>query len=259
MKRIATLCMTAALLAATPAPAQLLSSEEAVNKAGRQRMLSQRIVKAYCQIGLDVAPGASRTQLQQALSLFESQLRDLAAHAPDATLKKALGDLEREWRPFKSAALGPVDRDGARRLHGLDENLLQAADRVTRLFEAVAAPGLGRLVNVAGRQRMLSQRLAKLYMLRRWNIESARIEADAATARAEFAAALGTLRSAPQNTPAIEKEIAVVTLQWEWFQAALELDGAYSYALVVADANESMLESTDRLTRMYEELQSRAR
>ncbi len=259
MMRIATLCIAAAVLTATPAPAQVLSSEAAVNKAGRQRMLSQRIVKAYCQIGLDIAPEASRTQLRQALSLFESQLQDLVAHAPDPTLKGALEELDREWRPFKSVALGPVDREGARRLHGLDETLLEAADRVTRLFETTASPALGRLVNVAGRQRMLSQRLAKLYMLRRWNIESARIEADAAAARAEFSAALETLRSAPQNTSAIEKEISVITLQWEWFQAALELDGAYSYALVVADASESILESTDRLTRMYEGLQPRGR
>lgn len=138
-----------------------------------------------------------------------------------------------------------MDREGARRLLALDERVLEAADRVTRLFESAASPALGRPVNVAGRQRMLSQR----YMLRRWNIDGERIEADAAAARAEFAAALETLRSAPQNTPEIETEISGITLQWEWFQAALELDGAYSYALVVADASESILESTDRLTR----------
>lgn len=97
MMRLATLCITAALLATTPAPAQVLSSEAAVNKEGRQRMLSQRIVKANCQIGLDVPPEASRAQLQDALSLLESQLRDLSAHAPDAAVKRALDHLNRAW------------------------------------------------------------------------------------------------------------------------------------------------------------------
>ena len=49
---------------------------ETINKAGRQRMLVERIVKTYAQIGLDITPDASRRELHDAVRIFEDQLRD---------------------------------------------------------------------------------------------------------------------------------------------------------------------------------------
>lgn len=53
----------------------------AINQAGRQRMLSQRIVKLYCQLVMNVAPGTSRSELAESIALFERQLGDLEASA----------------------------------------------------------------------------------------------------------------------------------------------------------------------------------
>ena len=63
----AALLVLGALLGGQPASAQEASLAEAVNQAGYQRMLSQRIVKAYCQIGIGVMPDVSRVQLADAL------------------------------------------------------------------------------------------------------------------------------------------------------------------------------------------------
>ena len=43
-----------------------LPLQTAINKAGRQRMLTQRIVKAYCLVGLGVSTEQSKAQLAQA-------------------------------------------------------------------------------------------------------------------------------------------------------------------------------------------------
>lgn len=249
------------ILAATVAAAVLAcvcaaaaSPEAAVNVAGRQRMLSQRVVKAYCQIGLGVLPRASRAQLREAVALFERQLVDLESAASDAHARDALRALGRAWQPFRALALGPVKSGHARRLHARDGAVLAAAQKMTQLLESAAPATIGPLVNIAGRQRMLSQRLAKIYMLQAWGVDSPGLRQDAEAARAEFGAAQATLRSAPQNTEEIGRELAAVELQWKWFENALSLEGAHAYKLIVADASESILNSMDRITRLYEQL-----
>ena len=62
-------------------PAAEINYGAAIDAAGRQRMLSQRIVKAYCQIGLKVVPEVSRSQLTGAVRRFDAQLVELA-HYP---------------------------------------------------------------------------------------------------------------------------------------------------------------------------------
>lgn len=246
------IAVAVALLACAPLAAA--PSEATVNVAGRQRMLSQRVVKAYCQIGLGVLPEVSRTQLLEAVALFASQLSVLESAVTDTDTRDALRALARAWRPFKELALGPVDRERARRLHARDGEVLAAAQRLTQRLESLAPNVVGPLVNRAGRQRMLSQRLAKIYMLQAWGIDGPALRHDAAEARAEFGAALVMLRTAPQNTEEIRSQLAAVELQWKWFENALTLEGAHAYTLVVADASESIVDSMDRITRLYEQL-----
>lgn len=241
----------------TPALTVALSPGAAVNKAGRQRMLTQRIIKSYCQVGLGVTPAVSWQQLADAQALFEAQLAELVANAPAGRASAALARLEERWKPFKSVARGPVSQSGARQLAGQSDALLAAADELTRIMESISGAPAARLVNIAGRQRMLSQRLAKTYMLRLWELDNAALRDEAETARREFEDALAILLEAPENTPEITEELAGIALQWEWFRSALDLEGAATYRLIAAEASDSILAGMETITRRYEELAER--
>ena len=235
-------------------PAAEINYGAAIDAAGRQRMLSQRIVKAYCQIGLKVMPEVSRSQLTGAVRRFDAQLVELARITPNAATREAFARLSKSWRPFRGIALGPVGPNGARALATRSEAVLGAAHELVLVLQEAAGTPQARLVNIAGRERMLSQRLAKIYMLRAYGVDSPAIREDMATTSNEFAGALATLRSAPENTPVIQRELDAVALQWEWFKSALALQGAESYVYVVADASESILNSMDLITAKYAEL-----
>lgn len=251
---MAALC-AAAFVPHARAQASAAELAAAVNKAGRQRMLSQRIVKLYCQVGMDVAGAAARSQLAESVALFDRQLKELAPLAPSAGARRAHEDAAQLWPAVRDIATGPVGRDRALRLQAASEALLEAAHRLTQELEA-GAP-LGELVNLSGRQRMVSQRLAKLYMLRAWKIEVPGLAAEMESAQADFAKGLGRLMRAAENTAEIDRELYAVAVQWEWFRSALSYEGIASYTLLVADASENILRSLERIVHLYETADAR--
>lgn len=239
-------------VAQSSAQSSELTRAEAVNKAGRQRMLTQRIVKSYCQVGMEVDAARARAQLAEALPLFERQLAEVRPLAP-----RAGRELEELWPPFRALAAGPVSRAGAASLRASGARLLEAAERLTDELERGGRDPVARLVNLAGRQRMLSQRVAKAYMLDAWGIGNGAERDEIVAAAAEFGAALEQLRAAQQNTRELRVELAAVALQWEWLAGAVAQRGAAAYPLVVADASEAILQRMERITRMYEALGAR--
>lgn len=245
--------------ATPPAKPEPMTLSAAINKAGRQRMLSQRIVKAYCQIGLKVRPDKSRAILDKSVHLFDAQLVELTHAAGKPEIQEAMAKEASLWREMRAVATGPVDQDGARKLMEQNEALLKAAHKVTLLFESESGTKAGKLVNIAGRQRMLSQRLAKFYMLKKWGFNQPEITSGIEQAKKEFVSALQELMAAPQNTSAIQQELELAKIQWVFFENALgQHDGGEDllFASNVATTSERILEVMDKVTGLYEKVES---
>ena len=238
----------------TGVSAENLTLASAIEKGGLQRMLIQRIGKAYCQIGIGVYTQASREQLSQAVEMFDTQLNELEAFAPTPQIKEALLQVRQLWGPVKTVATGEVTKEGAKKVAYWNDDLLHASHKVVQLLQDTSNTSYARLVNLSGRQRMLSQRLAKFYMLKVWGFDTLTIADEVENAKNDFTGALETLRAATENTEAISRQLDAVYRDWTWFQKALNMKDTDFFPQLVADVSESILVSMDDITKKYEEL-----
>lgn len=242
-------------LNALPAQARIATINEAINKAGRQRMLSQRMAKAWLAMGQDVESAKARRILDDSMALFDRQFVELKAFAPTEDIRATYVALEPVWSDYKAALIGhEAEKAGAAALLALDARVLKLAHQGTVQLERHSGQATGKLVNMAGRQRMLSQRTAKFYLAGRWNAgQEALAELD--KAKAEFRSALVVLREAPQATQAIRDRIDLAAQQWVFFENAMarlnEDSGARRRSSEVFATSETILQIMDQVTGLY--------
>jgi hypothetical protein len=255
MLRRDVLALSSALLVGT-AHAQIKDLNEAINKAGRQRMLSQRMGKAWLALVHNVEADAAQKILVASKSLFEKQLYDLMAFASNDTLRSTYQKLQQAWLDYSAVmAQGAPDRTRAAAMLKNDGKVLAIAHQGTQEFEQTLAKPVGRLVNIAGRQRMLSQRMAKFYFAAALPVNADEAKREIAKARSEFLAAMEILRSAPEATSVIRDELSLASGQWVFFnQSLLHLDAqraGYKQLQEVFTTSEAILSVMDRVTGLY--------
>lgn len=253
---VAAVAASPLLLGRMRAYAQVADLNDAINKAGRQRMLSQRMAKAWLSIGLGIEAGRAQRILGDSMALFDRQFVELKAYAPNKAIRDTYAALEPVWSDYKTALVGQQPgRPAAATLIELDGRVLKLAHQGTVQLEEHSGKTLGRLVNIAGRERMLSQRMAKFYLVQAWGVTLPQANKELDTARAEFVHALKTLRDAPEATPAIRQELDLAEQQWTFFDNALRRLGdggpAAQRAADVFSTSENILQVMDRVTGLY--------
>jgi hypothetical protein len=255
-RTLMSLASASALGLALPARAQVADLSDAINKAGRQRMLSQRMGKAWLALLQNVEKTSAHMVLDKSMALFDRQLTELKGFAPTPDVQATYNKLDVAWSDYKTALVGKVpSRDGAATLLQLDTKVLALAHQGTVQFEAALAKPVGKLVNMAGRQRMLTQRMAKFYLAATLPVEASVAATEIGKARSEFTTAMELLRNAPEATPRIKDELLLADGQWLFFDMALkQLQEGAQRPKPMADifvSSENLLAVMDRVTGLY--------
>jgi hypothetical protein len=261
MAAVVTLCGIAA-----EAPAETRSSAMASNAsgyvpgsaatiAGRQAMLSQRMAKAYALLVLNVNPESARTILLDSVTRFESQLQTQQLYVPNAEARTALEREAAAWRKVKPIVTRPVSEAGLRQLLELTDELLASAHQAAAAYEAAEGKRVGRLVKVSGSQRVLSQRIASLYLAQRAGMQTSDQVQQAGT---EFDKALEEMYQSPQTTARMKAELDLAKVQWAFMETALSghpvaAEDELHQLSHVATASERILEVMEHVAQMNEQ------
>ncbi len=150
-----------------------------INLAGRQRMLTQKMSKEMFLVANGVEVANNREALKKTIALFDTTLKGLIkgdkALGIPATIGKGelrqMGKVEGLWAEFKTLADSVVSGGSVpvAKVAELNLPLLKNMNTAVRLYEKAAkkevSMAAGAVINLAGKQRMLTQKMSKELLL----------------------------------------------------------------------------------------------
>lgn len=237
------------------AQSQELALSTAINRSGRLRALSQRSAKAHIQIVLGILPDKSQEIATSAQALIQTCLRELKTSHQKSGQPIApalLEQVENDARNLLAITAASFTRKSALEVSEQSDKLLASSEKLTSAYTESSRTHTGRLINTAGRQRMLSQRVAKLYFLSNIGHSNEALRRDIQKLRNEFNDNLATLSSAPLHTPSIRAYLELGRTQWLFLDSALNKSGDPAQMRNVATTSERLLEVMNDLANEYE-------
>lgn len=235
-----------------------------VNLCGRHRMLSQRLATGWCILARKLPAVAARGALRKFRSQFERNLVQVGAlvQSMSPELQPEIDALTKIWGDYSELLCNqaPAGADpGA--AFDLSERVLRAADELTAASARVAGTPEAHCVNIAGRNRMLTARLTKLFVFRDWNVRAAEATKLMAASRSEFDTNIAKLSDFAADSPEIAAQLAIDTEQWRALTSIIDtpahFEMPHGHAREVLAAGEELLRHMDTTVKLYEHLADR--
>lgn len=254
-----------------------------INLAGRERMLSQKMSKEFLLVALGYNERENLRNLKYSRETFARVLKGLRfgdadlelQSVEDSTIHARLSQVEQIWPEYESlilagkakgeisakevAAVAELRLPLLKSMHAAVEAYEELSNKRTKAFSLAE-----HLINIAGRQRMLTQKMSTEYLLIVYGHEVQDNRKKLAETMALFETSLNALllgdaaqRIIPAPTPRIRAQLRAVEELWREFKPMMEvaLKGGVIDQNALADMaslNVTLLTEMDNAVDMYE-------
>jgi len=238
----------------TPKSAIVSDTVKLIDIAGKQRMLSQRIAKDYLYVGKKVATSKAEKQLKQSVKELHKAHKLLVESINNADIKNLLAFVEMSTEDFDATANEKFTLDNAQLIIDLSESMLEGSQYVVQSLKETVKVKESKVVDIAGKQRMLSQRIAKYYIAYQSGIKDKNTVDQMNKAVEMFSKAHDTLLKNSVNTPEINRKLNEIDRLWKIvykFYLNIEKGGL---PLIVFNTTDTITKKMNEITHLYVEL-----
>lgn len=243
--------------------ASLLLSN-ALHKAGRQRMLCQKMTKAYIALLLDIAPHKHQAELEAAVALFSTSLKELKTYAPIPEIKEAILHTETLWEEYQVLVTNQEQLNtNAKLLIKQNTPLLRSCHNIVLMLKIYAKTlnensvrhnnNLVNLVDLAAQQHMLSQRMVLYCMASNWLPEQEQVALELHKTIEQYSSNLDILLHSSSNTPEIRRRLQGIVSSWT-FIAELCSEGGEDNRKQLLESSNQLLQEMSEVTALYENI-----
>ena len=226
-----------------------------INLAGKQRMLSQRIAKDYLYVHKNIAMSKTEKELQVSLKNFFDAHHTLMQSIQDEEIKNLLAFVELSSNDFNQTIHKSFSLDNAQLILDLSESMLEGNQYIVDSLKSSLHQKESTIIEIAGKQRMLAQRIAKYYIAYQAGIKDENTVRSMKQTISEFNQNLNTLLNHKHNTPLILKKINEVNKLWKIvhkFYNNIEKGGL---PLIVYTTTDKITKKMNEITYLYLALQ----
>lgn len=246
-----------------------------VNLAGKQRMLTQKISKESLLISLKIEPEKNKKNLEETAKLFAQTLIGLQVGDKSLGLTKTVNqDVLKQfekitvlWLDFKpniEGLYGESDSDELlQNIASKNLPLLAAMNKVVGLYEKTSGADLNDLatvINLSGKQRMLTQKMTKELLLIASAIDESKNKENLKKTIKLFDKTLKGLVSgdpvlglSSTTDEKILKQLTEVQRRWDVFKPIIEKAETDMESLKkIAELNLPLLSEMNEVVKMYE-------
>ena len=185
-----------------------------VNIAGMQRMLSQKIAKAYFYQGKDIQTQNARLQLESARILFQKNHNELIAKVQDSEIQALLSFVDSTFSQFNTLVMQPYNHGNAGQVLDMSDALLETSHEVVMKLEGLSSLQTDHIINISGKQRMLAQRISKYYIAYQAGFKDNNTVRQLKKSVDEFDSALNLLVNEGRNTNEINAVLKKMQTKW---------------------------------------------
>lgn len=225
-----------------------------ISIAGRQRMLSQRIAKDYMYAGNKIATAKASKELKGALTEFVNIHNKLMNSINDEEIKNLLVFVQMNSEDLGAIVKKAFTTDNAYLILDLSESMLEGSQYLVNSLKDTLNIKESKIIDDAGRQLMLSQRIAKYYIAYKSGIKDKNTVEQMHAAVKLFTESHETLMLNKTNTPEINRKLNEIDRLWKIvykFYLNIEKGGL---PLIVFSTTDKITKKMNEVTELYVEL-----
>ncbi|MEA3433962.1 MAG: type IV pili methyl-accepting chemotaxis transducer N-terminal domain-containing protein [Campylobacterota bacterium] len=248
--------LISSLLVSFVSAIEIQNLSQAVDVAGKQRMFTQRMLKDYAMVGLGNSFGNPGEDLKKIMGSFDNHLASLRKFNTDPATEESLAKVRVLWDPIQLALNEAPSKEKVGKMQEDLEALLKQSNEAVGLFAKQTGKASGEIINISGRQRMLSQRMASLYMLKVWGVDDPQFKEKMNKAMDLFRTSAEKLLSYEKNTPEIEALLKKAKKSFMFFEIMNKSSSRFTPTLIYEKSNK-ILKDMNTVTGLYAKLETK--